>query len=271
METTLTLLILAILLIIFLLALLFFPYIRNQLSSPSDDSSDMQTQPHPFKFKKSPDSPINDKIVESVFQMGGFGDTAEEDYQARLDSLRSVAADAVPIIVDEYNDLPEDQYVDRWSLVQLLTDLAHPSSLGGLDNIVSTSIPPEKSRDQHNFSTRAEETILRTTAIEAITRVAASNNKEAIELLLKHSRNDSFSIKRASVQGYLEVGGEKARDVLTKEFPKNDHYILDIRREDVRKVPQADLDKREMRDKPIDVPKATTSKPTMAKDTKVLT
>ncbi len=59
-----------------------------------------------------------------------------------------------------------------------------------------------------------------------------------MKLLLKYVRHPNFSVKRAAIQAYLARGGKGARKTLLKELPKEDHYILDIRRVGVHEIPQ---------------------------------
>jgi HEAT repeat protein len=203
-----------------------------------DDSIKVEARPHPFSFNSSPDSRLNEKIVEAISRMGGVGADAERHYQAALEALRSDSKKVVRIVASEYSQLPIHQYLDRWSLVHLLAELKDPSSLPILDEILSSKIPPEQSKDPHSFSTSGEEIMIRTSAVEAVTRMA-SKNKQALQILLKHVQHENLSVKRASIQGYIEHGGKNARRQLAKVLPKKEHYILDIRRMDVRKVEQA--------------------------------
>jgi HEAT repeat protein len=218
--------------------------IRKQISdtpkSDRDNSLKVEVKPHPFGFKKSPDNPLNERIVEAINMMGGVGNDAEANYQAALDALRKQSSKVVPIVAAEYADLPKDQYLDRWSLIQLLAELKAASSLPILDGILSSRIPPEQSKNPHSFTTVGEEITIRTTAVEAVTRIAADKNKQALEILLKHAQHKNFSVQRASIQGYLTYGGKDAREVLVKVLPKKDQFILDIRRVDIREVPQAE-------------------------------
>lgn len=204
----------------------------------SDDSLEVEVKHHLFGFKENPNNPLNEQIVEAANMMGAVGNDAEANYQAVLDDLRKQSKKVVSIIAAEYRDLPEDQYLDRWSLVQLLAELKDPSSLPILNEILARRIPPEQSKDPHSFTTIGEEIIIRTTAVEVITRIAADGNKKALQLLLKHARHANFSVKRACIQGYLAYGGKNARKALVRALPKKDHYVLDIRRMDVREVPQ---------------------------------
>jgi len=209
-----------------------------QETDVSDDSLKIKVTSHPFRFEKSPDKALNELIVEAINSMGATGENAEKTYQKSLEKLRPNAEKVLSIIVSEYASLPEMQYLNRWSLIQLLAELKHPSSLKPLDEILITPIPPERSKDPRVFSTRKEEVIIRTTAIEAVTRIAAEDNKEATDILLKHSRHENFSIKRAAIQGYLKVGGEIAKKRLLETMPKKDRYIANIQQTDVRLVPQ---------------------------------
>lgn len=238
METTQLLLIIAILIILLLLFLLLLPQIREQLSNTPDNSVAIQVIPHPFGFKGSPNNPLNEQIVEAVNRMGGAGDNAEANYQTALETLLQNVTEVVSIVTLEYRDLPENQYLDRWSLIQLLTELGHPASIPLLGEILSSRIPPERSNDPHSFTTVGEEVMIRTTAVEALTQMSANENSEALELLIIHTRHENFSVKRSCIQGYLANGGENARETLLEVLPESEHFILNIRCEDVRNVPQ---------------------------------
>src|SRR5712664_2367427 len=144
-----------------------------------DDSVKVETKPYPFGFKESSDNSLNERIVEAINRMGGTGDNAEAKYQASLDVLRKQSKKVASILAAEYRHLPEDQYLDRWSLVHLLAELKDVSALPVLDEILSSQIPPERSKDPHSFTTLGEEIMIRTTAIEAVARIA-DKNKQAL-------------------------------------------------------------------------------------------
>ena len=206
--------------------------------SKLDDKLYIETKPHPFKVKPDKDRELLDMIVETVNLMGGVGLQAEEEYQKSLDALRLKSDKVVKVIIQEYKDLPEGSYVDRWSLVYLLGELRNPTTLSILDNIVTSRIPAEKSKVLHEYSTRAEELLIRTSAVEAIKRIAENKDLKALEILLKHTKHREFSIRRAAVQSFLEVGGSEARKKLLQVLPKEHRGLLDIRSTDARKVYQ---------------------------------
>ena len=120
-----------------------------------------------------------------------------------------------------------------------MAELKHEAALEPADRLLSGRMPEEQSADPHSFTTAGEEVMIRTTAVEAVTRMAADGSQRAREILLRHVLHENFSVKRSAVQGYLAHGGEQARATLMKTLPERDHFILDIQRVDVRQVPQA--------------------------------
>src|SRR5215207_4989431 len=184
-----------------------------------------------------PDSP-SARVRTAINQMSASGPDAELNYRATLRALASDAPAAVGAVRDMYRATPEDQYMDRWTQVHLLAELRNSAALSAFDNILSTPIPPEKMPDAIIYSTVGEEAMIRTTAIEGITRIAAQGDRQALELLRKHMQHANFSVRRAAIQGYLEAAGEGARDELRRVLPERDHFILDIRRAEVQDVPQ---------------------------------
>ena len=218
------------------------------------DNLSIEKVPNPFG---SQETPILREIVEAVNRMGGIGEDAEDRYQHALKSLRGHINDVLLEVAALYRKLPARRYLDRWSLVQLLTSLEERESLAFLDEILSSAIPPEESINPPTYSTVGQEVILRTTAIEAVERLAGKGDAKALEVLLKHTQHQNFSVKRAAVQGYLAQGGKNARHELLKTLPKKDHHILEIQRADVREVPQAKVQARSGRD-PNELPPRST-------------
>jgi HEAT repeat protein len=206
---------------------------------PDDSSLEIKVVEHPFKFKNSSDKKLNSMIVETINAMGAFGDDADKNYQKLVRQLRE-NDNAVSVLVDEYTSIDESQYLDKWSVIELLGEVGNEKALDFLDKITSEKLPREKSKDPHSFSTVGEEVMLRTTSIDGISKLASRGNKRAVSSLLKHIQNENFSVKRAAVQAFVEVGGKDALEILRKELPKEFHHILEIHRTDVRKVPQAE-------------------------------
>jgi len=203
------------------------------------DTLRVEMSDHNFSFDRSVDRELAGRIINAINLMGGTGERAEACYQRALDGLARRSKEVNGALQDEYDRLPARHYLDRWSLVQLSAELKSEEAIAFHDRILSTAIPPENSEDPHSHSSVGEEVMIRTTAIEALSRIASDGSIRALELLLRHATHEIFSVKRAAIQAYLTHSGPDGRDKLLKVIPERDHHILDIRRTDVRQIPQA--------------------------------
>jgi hypothetical protein len=204
------------------------------------DTLQVKVVEHPFSFRGSQNKQLNSLIVEAINRMGGVGEDAEENYRRAVLGLKKHADEALDIIAAEYETLPEERYLDRWSLVQLLSDLRNPRAVKVLNRIIGSRIPPEKFKQSHDFSTVTEEVIIRTTAVEGVARLSADDLVEARKVLLRYAGHRMFSIRRASVQGLMETGTDEDRKELRAKLKKaGQEGLLKIRRLDVQQVPQA--------------------------------
>ena len=202
--------------------------------SPTDELSKLVTHAPLFKGVRS--RPLKALLEEAVRRMSGLGEDAESEYQRALAALREAGGEAIDALGQELGALPADQHVNRWAVVQLLTDLEDPRALGRLDGIIVSPLPEERSTDPHG-STRARELVVRTTAVEAVTRLAAGGSAEARAALLKYVRHPVRSVKIAAALAYVEQGGSRARKELRNRMAKSDHWILEIRRMNPREAP----------------------------------
>lgn len=216
------------------------PRRRKSSDTPRVDTDDQLTLregPRASEAERNPDSP-GARVRAAINQMSASGPDAELNYHQTLRELASDARAAVTAVADMYRATPEEEYIDRWTQVYLLADLREGAALSVFDDILSTPIPPEKAPGMVTHSTVGEEAMIRTTAIEGITRIAAQGDHEALELLRKHIQHENFSVRRAAIQGYLEAAGEGARDELRGVLPERDLFILNIRRAGVQDVLQ---------------------------------
>jgi hypothetical protein len=204
------------------------------------DTLEAKVIEHPFSFRGSPDKELNALIVEAVNRMGGAGESAEDDYQAALEPLKERAEEAVDVLFAEYEALPEDGYLDRWSLVQLLSELRSPKATKVLNRIITSRIPAEKAKDSHDISTVTEEVMIRTTAVDGVVRLSGDGVEEARKVLLRHAKHRILSIRRACVQGLIETGTDADRKALRAVLKeRGEERLLEIKRIDVREAPQA--------------------------------
>ena len=180
--------------------------------------------------------------LDALRAMSGSGDEAEANYQSALSALRERPEEAVAAIGATYDSLEEEQYLERWSMVQLLTDLRMSQSVEVLEDVLRQPIPPERSRDPaHGVSTVGEEVMIRTTAVEALVRLLADGDQAAGRSLLEYTRHEAISVRRAAVQGLIASGDRTlAQQVEEAVKGTDDEWMLGVRRMDVREVPQAD-------------------------------
>ena len=187
------------------------------------------------------ESPAGVALANAIAAMSGAGDDAEDDYGRALDDLRRHADAVVVEIARASSSCDEGDYPARWALVHLASELRHPAALAFLRNLVETPIPPERSKDPHSFSSVAEETILRTTAVEGVGALALERKSgEATDALWEFLKQPSLSIRRAAVQSLFAVAGtsKRVRDRIAAALPDEQRFILDLKAVEVTDVPQ---------------------------------
>ena len=202
--------------------------------SPADELNKVVRHAPLFEAVKSPR--LKALLEETLQRMSGLGEDAESQYQRALAALRNTGGEALDALAEEFERLAADQYVNRWAVVQLLTDLEDPRALDALSRIIASPLPKERSDDPHG-SPAARELVVRTTAVEAVTRLAAGGSDEARAALLKYVRHPVRSVKIAAALAYAEQGGSRARKELRKRMPKSDYWILEIRRVHPQEIP----------------------------------
>jgi hypothetical protein len=179
-------------------------------------------------------------LLDNFLQvMNQVGDDAEHNYEKALSELRQRPDEAIIEIVRSEKACDDLDYPTRWALLYTAAELKDPASLHFLSNMVLTPIPPEQSKNPHSFSTVAQETILRTTAIDGIRYLAEQGNEEALKKLYEFIKLPSISMRRASIQAIFSVRKDKeTRDRLAALLPSEQQFLLDIKPTDVRNVPQ---------------------------------
>ena len=205
--------------------------------------------------------PIRDNFAGRLLRnflnvMNSFGDDAQEVYEEKLKELKKHAEDIMVEVVRAEGAADESDYPFRWALVHTASELKSPASLRFLKNLVFSPIPPEKSKDPHSFSTVAEETILRTTAVEGIENLAKMGNEEAQKTLFNFLELPSISIKRAAIQAiFATVSDEKKLEKMRSLMPREHHYLLEIKRVNVKDVPQIKEPQKDLKEGATDTKK----------------
>jgi hypothetical protein len=213
--------------------------------SPEAEIADT-LQPGP-EARQRPASPAGQVLINYLEAVNAAGDEAESMYKEAVSALRERADDVIIEIARQESCCRTRDYSTRWGLIYAASELDHTASLPFFRSVVLTPIPPEESDNPHSFSTVGEETVLRTTAVDGVARLAADGNREAVEALFAFLSVPSFSVKRAAVQGLLAVRqGESLRGRIEERLCPEDRFLLDIRPLDVRRAtqiedPEADL------------------------------
>lgn len=203
-------------------------------ASVDDVLTDGPQRPNPIS-----DSPVGLMLQDAIDATYADGEDAEERYQEALERLGEKRGEVLVEIARALGTCSEDDYPLRWSLIHVAAELRTESALPLLVSVVKTPIPAERSDDPHSYSTVAEETLLRTSAVEGVAYLAREGDDKAIGTLFDFLDIDSLSVRRAAVQGLLAAPqADDLRDRIAMCLPKTEHFLLDLRTVDVREVEQ---------------------------------
>lgn len=210
---------------------------NEQRGAPSMDDALNQKE---SRSNPISDSPAGKLLHNFIATMNRYGEDAQDAYEEALTAMQNDAEEVMIEIAQAYGHCHQNDYPFRWALVHAAAELRHPAALSFLANLVKTPIPPERSKNPHSFSTVAEETILRTTAVEGVENLyKEENNDKIVELLFEFLKKPSLSIRRASVQALLSINNDKKQQKRISELlPDDQRFLLEIQRKKVEEVPQ---------------------------------
>lgn len=178
--------------------------------------------------------------------MVGFGEGAEERYQASLEELRKNPEESIRILKDVYQKVEETQYFERWKLVETMSAIQDEAALAPLSEIAVTPIPPEKyERVEHAPSSTAQESNIRVTALDGLAYLARDGHEEAEGVLLQSSRdNTDVTVRRRAIRGYLAAGDnyEERATKLKSIVPEEQHNLIHLDVTPISEVPQPPME-----------------------------
>jgi hypothetical protein len=184
-------------------------------------------------------SPASISLRRFLKTINSIGEDAQESYNDALKDLRQDSESIIFEIAREEKACNPTDYVTRWGLIHAATELRHPLSISFLKNIILTPIPPELSKDPHSFSTAANETIIRTTAIEGIKYLAQEGDEDALNVLFECLNQPSISVRRASIQAILSVRKDESSLQRIKDIlPGSQQFLLNLRQASLKDVAQ---------------------------------
>jgi hypothetical protein len=181
--------------------------------------------------------PFSRRLERYLAALYASGEDSEQRHDRALDDLRSDAGEVVIAIAKAGGCCDSTDYPRRWALVYAATRLEHEAALPYFRELVFAPIPASKRPVGHRNTVAREETILRTTAIDGVARLAARGDKRALEILHEFLRVPSISIRRASVQGIL-AAEPWARDRLAELLPPEHRFLLDVKQLPAPNAPQ---------------------------------
>ncbi len=151
---------------------------------------------------------------------------------ARVIELLRECKDAVETTAQLAQRVPADDVGLRWSLLHLLGDVGQPQAA---DFLVGAALArlPEHDPQQGCEGPRDGAVLLGTMAVEALQRVA-SRHEEIAELLLKVvAARPAQPILIEAIKAAADLG---LRERLPDLLPKDDHWMLDIRRARIEEI-----------------------------------
>jgi HEAT repeat protein len=191
------------------------------------------------------ETPARAALLSFLAAAYGGGAGAEEEYERELARLRGEPDAAVVEIAQLLGATPSRDFPTRFALIHAATELRHASAISLLASVAETPVPPEPSQHSHSFSMTANETILRTTAVEGLGQLARTGERGARDALFRCLRHSSLSVRRAAVHAILAGGRRKTTLARVRAvLPPDDHFLVELAQPTVHEVPQVKNPKR---------------------------
>lgn len=218
---------------------IFVPLTLTNCSNKSIDKLDISNNSNDT-LPDFPNTPAGQILKKHIQLMSAYGEDAEFNYQASLVALRKDST-MNNLIFEVYKRTNPDQYLLRSLLVESLKELKLISSLGMLNEIASSQIPAETSNNPE-YSTRENEILIRSTAIEGISYLVQDQTPEARNFLFALIDSKDITLRQMAIRGYLSsYNTEKEVEVeinkLKKKLPEEDHWMITTRTTDIKTVP----------------------------------
>ncbi len=174
---------------------------------------------------------VGELLAENMTLTEGLGPDAEDNYQNSLEQLRLNPEEAVTLLADAYEKIEEEQYLDRWKMVDTLATITTDHSLQTLSAIAHSEVPEEQFPGMHGMSSTSEEIMIRRAAIHGIEALVDNGNPEAEEALLNLTRAKEKNIRQSAILAYIRTGSdtESRKTELKQELPEKDYWMLELK------------------------------------------
>jgi hypothetical protein len=185
-----------------------------------------------------PKTPTGQQIKKHLTAMAGVGEDAEANYQKSLAVMR-LNPEVLSVLAEVYEAIVEEDYFRRTLVVETLKEMHSVDALSYLARIANTPIPEDRMPKNTEVNTREDEIVIRITAVQGLSVLAAQDSSEANNLLLKLVSHDDLTVRQMSARGYLgsSVGSldEKLKQ-LHEIVPEDEHWYLTTKLTEIRKV-----------------------------------
>ena len=129
-------------------------------------------------------------------------------------------------------------------MVEALKEMRSEDALAQLYRIATAPIPKDRLPEDTEVDTRENETVIRITAVQGLSTLAANSSIKADNLLLELVGHDDLTVRQMAARGDpgSAVGdpGEKLK-VLQEKIPKEEHWYPTTKLTDIRTVPHPDV------------------------------
>jgi len=162
-------------------------------------------------------------VGQAVTKLNTAGKEGEYLYAHTTKLLRD-CADAQETLVTLLSQTPQDDVPLRWSLLYVLGDVADASAADFLVDLAASKLP--ENRSSCCEGPRDSELLVRTMAVEALTKIASRGAGAADQVLELVKRNPAQPILIEAAKAAIALDrGKEVAEIL----PKEAHWILDIR------------------------------------------
>jgi hypothetical protein len=205
-----------------------------------------------------PNTPTGNMIREHLRISMGSGMDAESKYQKSLITLRAEPK-AAQVLFDGYKKVAPENYFYRNMIVEALKEIRSVGSLEYLNEIAIEKIPADQEPENAEIDTRLDEIMIRITAVEGITLLAADSLVDAERILSQLISHDNLTVRQMAVRGYLQTQfGSKTEKMqeLRNRLPEEEHWYITSDVTNIKKVvhpempEKFDLKTKETKDSP---------------------
>jgi len=171
-------------------------------------------------------------IAQYVERLNEVGDEQRAELQAPLRALRALPGDEVARAVEKaFEEAPADDFMARWSLVEMLRAVRTPAATALLARIARAPQPERAPGSADGLGEAELEVLVSVRALEGLRDLAVDGHAPALQALRGALDLPDRHRRVIAVQGLLDAGGRTAAAAgeLRRILRPEDHWMLDLR------------------------------------------